>query len=84
MTLLVPLNSRDEVVEDVKVAFTSGRCMTDARALEIVFNRLETVEPASIAELKLGVVAETRSIVVGNGMRIPKGFEDELESACPQ
>ena len=74
-------HTRHEVIKDVEITFTCRRCLRDSGSLKVVFYGFETVESTSVVELELGVVAVSRGIVVGECVRVPKGFEDELREA---
>jgi hypothetical protein len=78
MGSLLSLHTCDEVVEHVKVPFSTGRWLRDSRSFEVVLDRLETVESSSVVELQLGVIAETRRVIIGDGVGIAERFEDEL------
>lgn len=71
-------NTRGEVVEDVEVALSTRGWLGDARAFKVVLDGLDAVEPATVVELELGVVAIPRGVLVPDGMCVSKGLEDEL------
>jgi hypothetical protein len=75
---LLAHDARDKVVKDVEVALARSGGLRYAGSLKVVLYRFETAESPAIVELELGVVTESRRIVIGECVRVSKGLEDEL------
>ena len=72
MRFLFPLYASNKVVENVKVALARRGRLTHSRSFKVVFYRLDSVQPSTIVELQLGIVAETRSVVIADSMGVAK------------
>lgn len=79
MRFLLPRHAVYEIIQDVKIPLAVDGRLRDTRSLEVVFDRLESIQPASIIELKLGIVSKAGRIVVGQGMGASECFEDKLK-----